>query len=365
MQGSWQPSGDHRPVACGWGSLAPLNRETVAATYASRFRAHLEPLQLGVGTRLGCEAMVHVARQRLSRNAGELDKVLVKLDLSSAVNIVDRSAIISVVRSAVPELAPCADGCYRHPSALRLSEHTFVSERGVQQGDPLGPALFALAITTRYCGPENDTAIAHPDGIDFVSFYLDDGVFVGSGDAVAHFSTSLQHELAGLCLELSFAKCAVLAPVGQGFIGSVPGLDGAIWVRSDGIELLGALLGQADFCSAPPKIRDKAQPLLSAIKSFGHTQGALILLRNCASFSKVAYAMRTVQPVLQQAHFEADIRGVLEELVRGSVPELSRSLAQPSMQHGGLGLRASGRHAPAAYLASVWQSQSLRRAIDH
>lgn len=91
------------------------------------------------------------------------------------------------------------------------------------------------------------------------------------------------------------------------------------------------------------------------------------MLRNCASFANAAYAMRTVPPVLQQAplqDFDADIQGLLEEMIGGPVPERCRLLLQQSLQHAGLGLRASCRHAPAAYLASRWQSHNICRAID-
>lgn len=134
----------------------------------------------------------------------------------------------------------------------------------------MGPAPFALAIHDPILRARNDTAIAHPDGVDFVSFYLDDGVFVGTGDVVAHSSKLSGAPLAG-----------------------------------------GLVLSHSPNKGTRPN------------RSSGHTQGALHLLRNCASFSKVARAMRAAPSALQQAplqYFNADIDGVLEELVGKSVP---------------------------------------------
>ena len=57
-----EPSRDLRPIAVGetWRRLAGKALATVVAEQA---REHLEPLQLGVGSRVGAEATEHVVRQ--------------------------------------------------------------------------------------------------------------------------------------------------------------------------------------------------------------------------------------------------------------------------------------------------------------
>ena len=40
---------------------------------------------------------MHVARQWMSRNAGDKDKVLVTIDVENALNMIDRSAFLSEV----------------------------------------------------------------------------------------------------------------------------------------------------------------------------------------------------------------------------------------------------------------------------
>ncbi len=74
------------------------------------------------------------------------DKVMATLDLSSAFNMVDRSAFRSAVRGMVPALAPWVDLCHSRPSMLCFGGHRLRSSRGIQQGDPLDPALFGMAI---------------------------------------------------------------------------------------------------------------------------------------------------------------------------------------------------------------------------
>ena len=67
-------------------------------------RVHLEPMQIGVGTKHGAEAVVHAARQCLHRDRTETGKVLVTLDLENAFNRLDRIA---------PGLVPWTDFCYK------------------------------------------------------------------------------------------------------------------------------------------------------------------------------------------------------------------------------------------------------------
>ena len=46
----------------------------------------------------------------------------------------------------MPGLARWAEWCYGRPSKLFFDGAIIKSEVGVQQGDPLGPLLFALAL---------------------------------------------------------------------------------------------------------------------------------------------------------------------------------------------------------------------------
>ena len=140
-----KPSGDLRPIAVGE-VLRRLVSKCMLDSCSDEAKARLEPLQVGVGTRQGAEATVHVARQWMDRHNGDPHRVLVKLDMENAFNTMDREAMLLAVRSAFPQLAPWVDFSYGARTGLWLDGRRLDSCRGVRQGDPLGPLLFALAL---------------------------------------------------------------------------------------------------------------------------------------------------------------------------------------------------------------------------
>ena len=95
---------------------------------------------------MGTEAAVHSLRQWCERNAAVPGKVLLKLDFRNAFNSIDRGEVLRAVRERLPCLAPWVEFCYADPTRLFLDGAVLRSEEGVQQGVPLGPLLFALAL---------------------------------------------------------------------------------------------------------------------------------------------------------------------------------------------------------------------------
>ena len=104
------------------------------------------PHQIGVSQPLGTEIGLETARQWCNRNSQNPSAVLVKIDFTNAFNCVGRQAFLEQCRHHFPGLSRWAEWCYLQPSNLYFGSHTLQSERGVQQGDPLGPMLFALAL---------------------------------------------------------------------------------------------------------------------------------------------------------------------------------------------------------------------------
>ena len=76
--------------------------------------------------------------------------------------------------------------------------------RRVQQGDPLGPLLFSLAL--QRCAETARRSLrelAQDAGLDLVFFYLDDGCVAGDRQAVARFLHLVVAELAAVGLNPS------------------------------------------------------------------------------------------------------------------------------------------------------------------
>ena len=133
--------GGLRHIAVGL-TLCRLVGKACCISLREKAKAVLQPHQLGVGVPGGTEAAAHATRLFLT-NSG---KGLVKLVFRNAFNELDRSVLINAVDRLIPELGLFVRSCYVEPSTLDLDGHTILSQRGVQQGDPFGPLLFAIGI---------------------------------------------------------------------------------------------------------------------------------------------------------------------------------------------------------------------------
>ena len=95
---------------------------------------------------------------------------------------------------------PWVDWTYGIPSKLVFGTTTLSSESGVQQGDPLGPPLFTLALQPILQELADKRA---PGGLELVFSYLDDLCLAGSSHAVADAVDTLRTRAAEVGLELS------------------------------------------------------------------------------------------------------------------------------------------------------------------
>ena len=95
---------DVRPIAVGE-TLRRLTAKCLCNDVRVPARDFLCPLQVGVATRHGTEAVVHTARQWVQRHAGIPDQVLLKIDFSNAFNTVDRAALLRETRLRLPGLS--------------------------------------------------------------------------------------------------------------------------------------------------------------------------------------------------------------------------------------------------------------------
>lgn len=159
-------------------------------------RDYFWPAQLGVAVPAGAEAAVHTVRAWLARHTAAVNKVIVKLDFRNAFNLVNRDAVLQEARLRFPALARWATWCYGEPSRLQYGPATLQSCMGVQQGDPLGPLLFAAAV--------HRLALDLKAGpLDLSMFYLDDGLLAGDIGPVANALHHIQQRATELGLHLN------------------------------------------------------------------------------------------------------------------------------------------------------------------
>ena len=108
--------------------------------------SHFVPEQFGVAIRAGTERVIHMLRTISFQHKDDEDFVVLKVDLRNAFNNVSRADVMRCVESSFHVLLPWVRWCYASNSHLWYQDWILTSQEGVQQGDPLGPLLFAMVI---------------------------------------------------------------------------------------------------------------------------------------------------------------------------------------------------------------------------
>ena len=143
--------------------------------------------------------------------------------------------------------------------------------------------------------------------LDLCFAYLDDVVLAGRP---AEVSKALQ------------ALCAVAAPAG-------------LVLEPTKSEVVLPNAASSAFCNQHCMTHrvDRAQACLDALAEMPDTQTALLLLRHCASYTKLAYSMRVTPPAAHVAalqQFDSRVRSTLEQL--GGLQLTDRAWRQASLR---------------------------------
>ena len=362
-----KPNGGVRPIAIGE-VLRRLTSKSLMQLVQKDAQAHFWPAQAGVAVKAGVEAAVHTLRAWVHRHASATDQVVVKLDFCNAFNTVKREAVLQQARDHFPALARWATWCYSTESRLQFGDFVLGSSTGVQQGDPLGPLLFAAALQ-----PLAEELRSSP--LDLSLFYLDDGILAGNVASVGAALTRVQAAAADIGLSLNLRKSEVIL-VGRTPPSCLQGhLSQELLTDSSGhcrvlqdFEFLGAGIGSTSFMERHASQRvASAQQLLEAIGSLEDPQVALRLLRACGSFARLLHTMRCCPPSGQPqalAHFDTLVQQCFSAFTGIHCSPGQWAQAARGLGLAGLGLRSTLAHAPAAYLASVGACDAQCRDLD-
>ena len=207
---------------------------TVAKRLASKIlRAKAVPIFGATGQHLetpdGCPLIAR--RIAAAHDAGYW---VVALDISNAFNSVTRKAVVETTNEVCPEASGFVHWTLAQPSSMWLTpEVPIEASRGVVQGCPLAPTLFALTLTRALKAAATDAesqaplAIERlPDGVPpnlgrtaatpacvYQAWFADDGhVAASSPQAALTYVRAAQRRLADIGLQLNTDKCRVLPP---------------------------------------------------------------------------------------------------------------------------------------------------------
>ena len=350
--------GGHRPIAVGE-VLRRLTSKCLAIVSHSLASTSLTPLQLSVGVRGGCEAIVHAVSSLMSSSPPSCGWSLL-LDFSNAFNNLSREKMFTQICQRIPSIAAWMESCYSCQPILHLGRDSILSCCGVQQGDPLGPLGFALTLQ-----PLIEKLRAEVLGLSLNAWYLDDGTLVGSPDDLAAALHIVEEEAPALGLHLNHSKSLLFIPPGADASWST--LPPDIPIARRGFSLLGCPIGPPDFCEECFRARlQKLNVSLGALRDMDDAQLESTLLRSCLALPKVSFVLRACPPSHlshSSSEFNTAIRRTLESIVGGPVSDWSWLKATLPSSCGGLNLRSASRHAPAAFLSSYAASLPLVELI--
>jgi len=343
--------GGLRPIAVGL-TLRRLVAKAAAKVSTPQCTTRLAPVQLGVGIRGGSEALVHAARRYLDLKSA--DQAFVKLDFMNAFNSIRRDSMLEAVASCCPDLLPFATSAYGSPSHLWIGDRLLSSEEGVQQGDPLGPLLFCLAVQPLLSSCQ----------CELVTGYLDD---VGIGDKIPHLINRIQNlegEAQALGLTLNHSKCEIIGLAPKDIpLWRDSGLNFSITERKDAC-LLGAPLSQEGIDSALAANGSQLKQIEPRLCKLAAHE-AFYLLKSCFAVPRLQYLLRSSPSFLSpQCSILSDvIRNLLSSILNIRFTDASWSQASLPVRWGGIGVRDVVTLAPSAFLGSLHATASLVTSI--
>ncbi|XP_048479848.1 uncharacterized protein LOC125489131 [Plutella xylostella] len=352
--------GGIRPIAVG-STLRRIASKVCCRQILPKLSTYLQPLQLGFGSKGGCEAAVHALRTYIEHDGGE---VVLKVDIKNAFNSIDRGTFLTEIKELTPEIYPYLWQCYSSPSNLIYNSNLIHSEVGCQQGDPLGPAIFSLAIHKTISSLKSKLNM----------WYLDDGTLGGESDTVLDDLGTLTDNMREIGLELNSSKCEIFIPshisearkstIIQRFNSLAPNIK---ILDETSLRLLGAPIHEQSINNfISEKMNSFTNKIPHLLKISKHM--AFQIIRYSLFVPNFTYILRC-SPIFKNKTILSDIDNLIQNSLSKilNLPFRDRDWLQASLpiRFGGIGVRKVSDVALPAFLSSTHSTLALYNKIIH
>ena len=132
---------------------------------------------------------------------GDTQWGVMQIDFRNAFNTLSRAQILDAVRKRCPEAVAWMETCYANHSRLYCQGRVLNSQRGLQQGDPCGPAGFAWGIHHICEGLENM--------VEWQAYYLDEATLVGTPSQLEAALQFIGTQAALIGVHVNLDKCTL------------------------------------------------------------------------------------------------------------------------------------------------------------
>ena len=216
--------------------------------------------------------------------------LLLKLDFKNAFNTLRRDKMFESVKEYAPELFTLVHSAYEQPSLLFCGDHIVESAEGVQQGDPLRPLLFCLAIQTLVLKLRSEFSV----------FYLDDGTIGGCVEDVIHDLQLVEEEAGRAGLQLNRRKTELICDDPSACDAVLSAVSELQVINCGHTTLLGTPIGSVGLIDTTISSKIEKLKVMAGRLQHLSSQDALLLLRNSFAIPKVLYILRTVPCFLSE-----------------------------------------------------------------